>query len=52
VHAFHDLRFVPFAVLGGIAGLALYQRMTNRQFQAAVSVLLMVSGLGLLSRSL
>jgi len=37
---------------GGIAGLALYQRMTNRQFQAAVSVLLMVSGLGLLSRSL
>ena len=51
-HAFDDLRFVPFALLGGIAGLALYQRMTNRQFQAAVSVLLMVSGLGLLSRSL
>ena len=29
VDAFDDLRFVPFAVLGGIAGLALYQRMTN-----------------------
>ena len=52
VHAFDDLRFVPFAVLGGIAGLALYQRMTNRQFHAAVSALLLVSGLGLLGRSL
>ena len=52
VHVFDDLRFVPFAVLGGIAGLALYQRMTNRQFHAAVSGLLLVSGLGLLGRSL
>ena len=51
-HAFEDLRFVPFAVLGGIAGFALYERLTNRQFQATVSALLMVSGLGLLSRSL
>jgi uncharacterized protein len=52
LHGFEDLRFVPFAVLGGIAGFALYQRMTTRQFQAAVSALLMVSGLGLLTRSL
>ena len=44
--------FVPFALLGGIAGFAIYQRLTNRQFNAAVSALLMVSGLGLLSRSL
>jgi uncharacterized protein len=52
LHGFEDLRFVPIAVLGGIAGFALYQRMTTRQFQAAVSALLMVSGLGLLTRSL
>ena len=49
--AFDDLRFVPFAVIGGIAGFALYQRMTNRQFHGAVSGLLVVSGLALLSRS-
>jgi len=42
---------VPFAVLGGIAGFAIYERMTTRQFQATVSALLMVSGLGLLTRS-
>ena len=52
LHGFEDLRFVPFAVLGGIAGFALYERITTRQFQAAVSALLMVSGLGLLTRSL
>ena len=52
LHVLQDLRFIPFAVLGGIAGFALYQRMTNRQFHAAVSALLMVSGLGLLSRPL
>ena len=52
LHGFEDLRFVPFAVLGGIAGFALYQRMTTRQFQAAVSALLLVSGLGLLGRGL
>jgi uncharacterized membrane protein YfcA len=44
--------FVPFALLGGIAGFAIYQRLTSRQFHTAVSGLLMVSGLGLLSRSL
>jgi uncharacterized membrane protein YfcA len=52
LHVFADLRFIPFAVLGGMAGFALYQRMTNRQFHAAVSVLLMVSGIGLLGRQL
>lgn len=50
--ASHDLRFLPFAVLGAIGGFALYQRMTNRQFHAATSVLLIVSGLGLLGRAL
>jgi len=52
LHGLEDLRFVPFAVLGGIAGFALYRRMTTRQFQAAVSALLLVSGLGLLGRGL
>lgn len=47
-----DARFVPFAMIGGVAGFALYQRMTNRQFQAAMSILLVVSGVGLLSRAL
>jgi uncharacterized membrane protein YfcA len=50
--ASQDLRFVPFAVLGAVAGFALYQRMSNRQFQAATSALLIISGLGLLGRSL
>jgi uncharacterized membrane protein YfcA len=50
--AAHDVRFVPFAVLGAVAGFALYRRMSNRQFQAATSMLLIVSGLGLLGRSL
>ncbi len=49
---FEGFGFVPFALLGGIAGFAIYQRLTHRQFQAAVSALLMLSGLGLLSRSL
>jgi uncharacterized membrane protein YfcA len=48
----YDMRFVPFAVLGAVAGFALYQRMSNRQFQAATSALLIVSGLALLARSL
>jgi uncharacterized membrane protein YfcA len=47
----HDLRFVPFAMLGAIGGLALFRRMTNKQFQVAVSVLLIVSGAGLLGRA-
>jgi len=49
--ASQDARFLPFAVLGAIGGYALYQRMSNRQFHAATSMLLIVSGLGLLGRS-
>jgi len=47
-----DLAFVPFALLGAIGGLAVFQRMSNKQFQGAVSVLLVVSGIGLLIRAL
>ena len=47
-----DLAFVPFALLGAVAGLACFQRMTNAQFHSAVSVLLVVSGIGLLGRAL
>ena len=47
-----DVHFVPFALIGGGSGFALYQRMTNRQFQAVVSTLLVVSGMGLLARAL
>jgi len=50
--ALDDLRFVPFALIGGIAGFALFQRMTNRQFHAVMSMLLVVSGIGLLTRAL
>jgi uncharacterized protein len=46
----HDLQFVPFALLGAIGGMALFRRLTMRQFQVTVSVLLLVSGVGLLSR--
>ena len=47
-----DVRFVPFALLGAVGGLALFQRMTSKQFRAALSALLIVSGIGLMSRSL
>ncbi len=47
-----DLTLVPFALLGAIGGLAVFQRMTNKQFQVAVSLLLAVSGVGLLVRVL
>jgi uncharacterized membrane protein YfcA len=47
-----DLKFVPFALLGAIGGLALFQRMTNKQFQLAVSMLLIASGVGLVARIL
>jgi uncharacterized protein len=50
--AMEDLRFVPFALIGGIGGFALYQRMSNRQFQTAMSALLVVSGIGLLTRAM
>lgn len=52
VLALDDLRFVPFALIGGLAGFALFERMTNRQFHAAISMLLVASGLGLLTRAL
>jgi hypothetical protein len=43
---------VPFALLGAIGGLAVFRRMSNQQFQVAVSALLVVSGMGLLARAL
>jgi uncharacterized membrane protein YfcA len=52
VHATQELAFVPFALFGAIGGLALYQRLTNRQFHAATSALLLISGAGLLARAL
>jgi uncharacterized protein len=47
----HDLSLVPFALLGAVGGLAIFRLMSNRQFQVAVSVLLVVSGIGLLVRA-
>lgn len=47
-----DLIFVPFALLGAIAGLAVFQRMTNKQFRLALGALLAVSGIGLIARAL
>ena len=49
---FEGLGLVPFALLGGVAGFAIYQRLTHTQFRAAVSALLVLSGLGLLGRAL
>jgi len=46
------LIFVPFALLGAIVGLAVFQRLTNRQFQVAVGLMLAISGTGLLARAL
>jgi hypothetical protein len=48
----HDLPYIPFALLGAAGGLALFRRLTTLQFQKAVSVLLMVSGAGLLVHAL
>jgi uncharacterized protein len=47
-----NLVFVPFALLGAIGGLAVFQRLTNKQFHGAVSILLVASGIGLLARAL
>jgi uncharacterized membrane protein YfcA len=52
MHATQEVRFVPFALLGAIGGFAAFERMSNKQFHVAVSVLLVVSGVGLLSRAL
>ncbi|HYQ99177.1 MAG TPA: sulfite exporter TauE/SafE family protein [Casimicrobiaceae bacterium] len=46
-----DLRYVPFALLGALGGLAIFRRITNGQFRTAVGVLLAVSGVGLLART-
>jgi uncharacterized membrane protein YfcA len=46
------LAMVPVALLGAIAGLALFGRMTNAQFRVALSALLMVSGAALFARAL
>lgn len=50
--ALEGLRFVPFALLAGIAGFAIYERLTHAQFRAVVSALLIFSGFGLLARAL
>ena len=52
VDVVHGLSFVPFALLGAIGGLAIFRLMTTRQFQATVSILLAISGIGLLARAL
>jgi uncharacterized membrane protein YfcA len=46
---FRDAGFVPFALMGAVCGFALYRRMTMPQFNAAVGVLLAVSGASLLA---
>lgn len=43
--------FVPFALLGAVGGFALFRRLTTQQFQAAVGLLLIASGAGLLARA-
>jgi uncharacterized membrane protein YfcA len=49
--ALRNASFVPFALMGAVGGFALYRRMTLPQFHGAVSVLLIVSGAGLLTRA-
>ena len=51
VQVTRNLTFVPFALVGAIGGLALFQRMTNRHFHMATSALLLVSGAALLARA-
>jgi len=51
VDAVRTASFVPFALLGAVGGFALYRRMTLQQFHGAVSILLIVSGVGLLARA-
>jgi uncharacterized membrane protein YfcA len=43
--------FVPFALMGAVGGFAVYRRLTTQQFRAALSLLLLVSGAGLLTRA-
>jgi hypothetical protein len=42
------LTFVPAALLGAWLGLGIFKRLSDRQFDVAVKLLLVVSGLGLL----
>jgi uncharacterized membrane protein YfcA len=46
-----DLGFVPFALLGAVGGLAMFRHLSQKQFEVVVSLLLGVSGVGLLVRS-
>ena len=48
--ASHDFVYVPFALFGAIGGLALFQRLTAMHFQRASSLLLLVSGVGLIAK--
>jgi len=47
----HDLVYVPFALFGAIGGLALFQRLTAMHFQKASSLLLLISGVGLIAKA-
>jgi len=49
--AWRHASLVPFALMGSIGGFALYRRLSTGQFQAALSLLLVVSGVGLLARA-
>jgi uncharacterized membrane protein YfcA len=44
------LAFVPPSLLGTACGLALFRRMTDRQFGRAIMLMLLVSGLAMLAR--
>jgi hypothetical protein len=46
-----NLALMPFAVFGAMGGLAIFRLVSNRQFQVALSALLVISGLGLLGRA-
>jgi hypothetical protein len=50
--AVEALGFMPFALPGAIAGMAVFRRLSNLQFQCTVSGLLVVSGIGMLARAL
>jgi uncharacterized membrane protein YfcA len=41
------LPFIPTALLGARFGLRILQRLSDRQFELTVNVLLIVSGIGL-----
>jgi uncharacterized membrane protein YfcA len=42
------LAFVPAALLGAWLGLRIFKRLSDRQFELAVNLLLVVSGVGLI----